>query len=930
MDSAVVASRLDELDVRTRRIESLLLQLVATAGGTSPGMSQSSSFRKLRRTSSIEIPAAAARVDTAPAEVATQQDHHDQDHDRPHQLLPTPSASLRPRRVRTKIAPVAPLVQTPSLTQGFSSTMTAAPTPRVRAHPTGSSPTPRHTPHGQAFHEPSMSSTSCHGSAGGADLLAPTSGFHEQLTLPYVPSMVTATRASESEAPALRADAMRTTTESGTAEDNETVTSVNPLKPLSTVSPRTKRVNIVTDPSPIQLSTSLVASHDNAESGLVAIDVDRVHLAHHSAEASSPMRRRRVSIFPPMKMSTPRSSIDSTAQETSTDQSPMKASMSVNDRAVRKRRTQAIFSDNGFGTGPIARLLAALPPVDSDHMSVYLGDSGYVAVSMLLCCAAVPGVAPGVGFNFEEDPPAWLLVLLAVGLVYTLGWMILRGAFVRKMMTEHDIADTHSAIVGLYLSSWFWLDLLTVIPIEFIFIGWLNPAFYFSLARHFLRMIRLPVLVRSSNPLLPARPAIAFVGLVGTWLFFMVAIAVVYSAVEGHASHISVYFGDAMYWAAATFTSVGYGDVAAVSREGRIFSIFAPILGITMISIIQAYSTSLLTSRDVVAEETARKKHTMHSMLQYYDIPWDVQKDVVYTFPAVLDSQREHLFKEMIQDLPPQVTEKLEYHVKVRVMQSSGVFESLLSSMPRSAADAVAGQLANIISVRMPQASEYLIQPGAPAVECFVIQSGVVEILRVIDDEEEVLATLRRGMAFGVVCIQEDRSNRNLRWAVGVQATQRCEVYCFHKADFEGVAARHPDLKRLRGGDEEQHWVMDVDDEGQSNHANDGLRHLGGNADRFGSFHLLPQLSTSFSTQRGRRKSLGGASLRSVRSQSMQDDEVNVPAVHESAEHAGAGDTESVVLPIVAGPELHDSEDSSTTDDGPHVNDTTDTAGHVE
>jgi voltage-gated potassium channel len=47
-------------------------------------------------------------------------------------------------------------------------------------------------------------------------------------------------------------------------------------------------------------------------------------------------------------------------------------------------------------------------------------------------------------------------------------------------------------------------------------------------------------------------------------------------------------FGDAVWWAAVTATTVGYGDVSPVTSEGRLIAVALMLLGITFISVFTA------------------------------------------------------------------------------------------------------------------------------------------------------------------------------------------------------------------------------------------------------------------------------------------------------------------------------------------------------
>src|SRR4029079_10746610 len=75
-------------------------------------------------------------------------------------------------------------------------------------------------------------------------------------------------------------------------------------------------------------------------------------------------------------------------------------------------------------------------------------------------------------------------------------------------------------------------------------------------------------------------------GLAGfTWI----TSAVAFTLVEDVGEHGRVHsFGDALWWSAATITTVGYGDIAPVTFIGRVVGVFTMVVGIGTFAIITA------------------------------------------------------------------------------------------------------------------------------------------------------------------------------------------------------------------------------------------------------------------------------------------------------------------------------------------------------
>ena len=78
---------------------------------------------------------------------------------------------------------------------------------------------------------------------------------------------------------------------------------------------------------------------------------------------------------------------------------------------------------------------------------------------------------------------------------------------------------------------------------------------------------------------------------------------------RGHpGSHINN-FGDALWWAITTVTTVGYGDVSPVTTPGKVIAIFLMIGGISLVGFVTATLASWIIQQ-VAEEDTANRAAT--------------------------------------------------------------------------------------------------------------------------------------------------------------------------------------------------------------------------------------------------------------------------------------------------------------------------------
>ena len=59
-------------------------------------------------------------------------------------------------------------------------------------------------------------------------------------------------------------------------------------------------------------------------------------------------------------------------------------------------------------------------------------------------------------------------------------------------------------------------------------------------------------------------------------------------------------FFDALWWSAATITTVGYGDIYPVTAAGRIIAVFTMVVGVSTLAVVTARIAQFLISVEKV------------------------------------------------------------------------------------------------------------------------------------------------------------------------------------------------------------------------------------------------------------------------------------------------------------------------------------------
>jgi voltage-gated potassium channel len=151
------------------------------------------------------------------------------------------------------------------------------------------------------------------------------------------------------------------------------------------------------------------------------------------------------------------------------------------------------------------------------------------------------------------------------------------------------------------------IDLLAVLPF-YIVIGFdLRSARAFRLLR-LVRVFKLTkysaAMQRMSSAFVIAREEIVLFGAISIIVLYLSATGIYFFENEAQPEHFSSIF-ESLWWAICTLTTVGYGDVYAITAGGRIFTALILIVGVGIIAIPTGlFASALLRVREGDSSET--------------------------------------------------------------------------------------------------------------------------------------------------------------------------------------------------------------------------------------------------------------------------------------------------------------------------------------
>jgi len=120
-----------------------------------------------------------------------------------------------------------------------------------------------------------------------------------------------------------------------------------------------------------------------------------------------------------------------------------------------------------------------------------------------------------------------------------------------------------------------------------------------------LRLVRLLGVLKRTAGAAVRGQVVVYVGGASTLLVFVAALTVLDAERSAPGSNITV-FGDALWWAFVTITTVGYGDFSPVTATGRLIAAGLMLGGIALLGVVTATLASWIVERVAQQEEDAQ------------------------------------------------------------------------------------------------------------------------------------------------------------------------------------------------------------------------------------------------------------------------------------------------------------------------------------
>ncbi|XP_070566365.1 uncharacterized protein [Ptychodera flava] len=238
-----------------------------------------------------------------------------------------------------------------------------------------------------------------------------------------------------------------------------------------------------------------------------------------------------------------------------------------------------------------------------------------------------------------------------------------------------------------------------------------------------------------------------------------------------------------LYWAVATTTSTGYGDIHSINENERWFSTFGMLLGIfVFFGMILGGMASMLTNFDGQRARYTHRLNVVKNHLKDLTVPEELQKLVIGYYEYLWVRKKGVHSEGMFDTLPLTFQAEVSLIANKYILDKAPMFKSMNEGFLR--------MLSLVIKPSLYLPNQTIANRGEIGHSMYFIHRGEVEVLSE-DDDECAIANLKSGKLFGEVSLIFSMPRTH-----AIRAGAHCDLMVLDKVDLQKVLIHYPDVAK--------------------------------------------------------------------------------------------------------------------------------------
>jgi hypothetical protein len=217
-----------------------------------------------------------------------------------------------------------------------------------------------------------------------------------------------------------------------------------------------------------------------------------------------------------------------------------------------------------------------------------------------------------------------------------------------------------------------------------------------------------------------------------------------------------------IYWAIATMTTIGYGDISGFTNTERGFACIAMITGSAFFAWLAGTVTGILRSSSAARERFQAFIDEVQNFLDVNRFSHDIKHRVLVFYGLKFPTKSRFQEEEILNSLPQGLVKKMRHETYVQMIEGVPLFSELT--------EATKADIANQFQTQLCSAGEELCSEGDEAEHLFIIKHGQV----LLSHRGEPIHVAQPGEMFGELALFGlTRDGQRMRSA---RALTECEL----------------------------------------------------------------------------------------------------------------------------------------------------------
>eukprot|EP00750_Incisomonas_marina_P006949 INCI14743.11.p1 GENE.INCI14743.11~~INCI14743.11.p1 ORF type:complete len:693 (+),score=126.76 INCI14743.11:134-2212(+) len=238
----------------------------------------------------------------------------------------------------------------------------------------------------------------------------------------------------------------------------------------------------------------------------------------------------------------------------------------------------------------------------------------------------------------------------------------------------------------------------------------------------------------------------------------------------------------AFYWAMATMTTVGYGDISAETNSEMAFSIVAMASGGIFYGYMIANISNLVNNKDQNDRRYVEKMNEIRAYMGARRVPKDLRRKMMSYYKHYFATKTALNESRILNDLPQGLQKAMRIHLAQDTLDSLPFFKSLN--------DTAMTALLRVLKPIHCAAGDILIEAGAEGSEMFFLISGQMAI--VSRRSHELVGELTAVTSFNEIAMLRPLFGIKSIYSTTIVAKTDCDLYCLSNTDMLTALSHAP------------------------------------------------------------------------------------------------------------------------------------------